>query len=250
MAGVEPEILAYYQQRRPETTRITTGLGRLEFDRTCEIVGRHLPAPPARVLDVGGAEGVYAAWLASQGYDVEVVDPVPAHVDEARAAGARAGFTARVGDARELDAPEASADVVLLLGPCYHLTDEPARLRALSEARRVVRPGGPVFVAAISRYASLFDGLATGNIFEPRFQAIVERDLAEGQHRNEHDDAHWFTTAYFHHPDELVAEVRSAGLSVRELVGVEGMAAWQFDLAARYDDDTDRDDILATARAV
>src|SRR2546425_749697 len=66
---------------------------------------------------------------------------------------------AEVGDARVLRAGDGSVDAVLLLGPLYHLTDRAERLQALDEARRVVRQGGPVFVAAISRFASLLDGL-------------------------------------------------------------------------------------------
>lgn len=60
---------------------------------------------------------------------------------------------------RALQEPDASADAVLLLGPLYHLTERADRLRALGEAGRVVRPGQPVFVAAISRFTSLLDSL-------------------------------------------------------------------------------------------
>ena len=138
---------------------------------------------------------------------------------------------------------------MLVLGPCYHLTDAADRVRALREARRVARPGAPVFVAAISRFASLFDGLARGFLFEPEFAAIVEGDLADGQHRNDERRPHWFTTAYFHRPDDLVAEAEQGGLAVRELVGVEGMAGWQGALEARWRDAHDREVILQAARA-
>ena len=112
------------------------------------------------------------------------------------------------------------------MGPLYHLTDRADRLLALREARRVVRPGGLIFAAAISRFASLFDGLVSGFLFEPQFRDIVVRDLAEGQHRNPTDRPDWFTTAYFHHPDELRQEAEDAGLQVVEVVGVEGLTKW------------------------
>ena len=72
---------------------------------------------------------------------------------------------------------DASVDAVLLLGPLYHLTERADRVRALAEGRRVLRPGGVLAAAAISRYASAVDGLFRGHLREPGFEAIVERDL-------------------------------------------------------------------------
>jgi hypothetical protein len=113
----------------------------------------------------------------------------------------------------------------------------------------VLRPGGLVFGAAISRFASFFDGLARGSLFDPAFRAIVQQDLRDGQHRNPTSHPRWFTTAYFHHPDELANEARQAGLTVHAVLGVEGMAGWRFELAERWDDPAAREVILAAARA-
>ncbi|MGH9001889.1 MAG: class I SAM-dependent methyltransferase, partial [Acidimicrobiia bacterium] len=115
---------------------------------------------------------------------------------------------------------------------------------------RVVRPGGHVAVAAISRFASLFDGLARGHLFQPEFRPIVERDLSNGRHLNPANRPGWFTTAFFHHPDELRAEVASAGLSLVELVGVEGLAGWLPQLESRWAVAADREIILSATRAV
>src|SRR5262245_46644010 len=152
-------MASYYDKGR-EASRLHCGTGLLEFARTQEILRRHLPQPPGFVLDVGGASGVHAAWLARDGYSVHVVDPIELHVEQARAAAAAqpsAPFTAAAGDARALDQQQAAADAVLLLGPLYHLTTLEDRLTALREARRVARPGGLIFVAAISRFAPLID---------------------------------------------------------------------------------------------
>ncbi len=51
---------------------------------------------------------------------------------------------------------------------------------------------------------------------------------------------HWFTTAFFHHPEELRAEVADAGLEVLELVGVEGLAGSLPQLDRRWQDPRDR----------
>jgi ubiquinone/menaquinone biosynthesis C-methylase UbiE len=248
-----PLIVEHYQ-RTDEDGRIRLGFGQLELVRTQEIVRRHLSRRPLEILDVGGGTGVHAEWLAAEGHAVHIVDLVDRHValaaqhtpDDAR--GGR--VTAEVGDARQLPVEDASFDAVLVFGPLYHLTERDDRVRALREARRAVRPGGPVFVAAISRFASLFDGLTRGYMFESSFEEIVRRDLADGQHRNRSGRPEWFTTAYFHHPDELRSEAGSAGLDVVEIVGVEGLAGWLPHLAERWANERDRQTILFSARAV
>jgi SAM-dependent methyltransferase len=182
---------------------------------------------------------------------VDLIDPVAEQVAEARRrAGNPPAFTAQLGDARNLGHQDASCDAVLLLGPLYHLVERADRVRALREARRVLKLGGVVFGAAISRFASLHDGLAREFIFDPTFLGIVEADLATGQHRNPTDRPEWFTTAYFHHPDELRAESQEAGLEVCEVVGLEGLAGWLTGLAGRWDDPRARETILSAARAV
>jgi hypothetical protein len=138
--------------------------------------------------------------------------------------------------------------VVVVFEPLYHLHERVDRLAVLREAHRVVRPDGLVAVAAISRFASLFDGLSRGFLFEPGFRAIVVGDLIDGRHRNPTARPEWFTTAYFHHPHELATEISDAGLAIVELVGLEGLAAWLPQLSDRMSDPLDRDIILDSAR--
>jgi ubiquinone/menaquinone biosynthesis C-methylase UbiE len=124
---------------------------------------------------------------------------------------------ASVGDARDLVQPADSADAVLVLGPLYHLPDACDRARALAEARRVARPGGLVAVAAISRYAALLDLAALG-VLDEQTAPLVEKAIETG----EHDTRLGFTTAYFHLPAELAAELAEAGLIDVDVLGVEG----------------------------
>jgi SAM-dependent methyltransferase len=204
-----------------EQGRLTEGS--LELNRTLELLERFLPPPPADVLDVGGGPGVYAGALTDRGYRVRLVDALALHVEHARRDGR---FEADVGDARSLDAPDERYDAVLLMGPLYHLTDRGDRLKALAEARRVLRTGGLLLAVAVSRYSSLFDGFRFGRFENPGFKAVVERDLTDGQHRNDRNVAEWFTTAFFHHPDELETEVREAGFELDRVIGIEGPGSW------------------------
>jgi SAM-dependent methyltransferase len=134
--------------------------------------------------------------------------------------------------------------------PLYHLTERADRVAALAEARRVLRPGGVVAAAAISRFASTYDGLLRGFIHEPGFEEIVERDVRDGQHRNPTRRPHWFTTAFFHLPEELAAEVAEAGLRLHALLAVEGPGWVLPDLAERLADPARGRRLLAAIRRV
>ncbi|WP_330294721.1 class I SAM-dependent methyltransferase [Streptomyces sp. NBC_00503] len=201
-----PDITAFYGAG-DEAARLTSGrtIGTLELVRTQELLRRHLPAPPADILDVGGGPGVHARWLTDDGYRVTVVDPVEQHVRQAR----DHGLTAFVGDARQLDQEDASFDAVLLLGPLYHLPDSPERARAWREARRTVRPGGLVAAAALNRFARLLDPGAGSAL-----------DVAETGLRTRRNGP----TTYYHGLAELREEAREAGLTNPAVHGVQGPA--------------------------
>ena len=217
------EATSGYYERSDEQGRL--GHGSVELLRTRELLTCWLPTAPAEVLDVGGGAGVYALWLAAQGYAVDLMDPMQKHVDQACAASVQSAHALRavaLGDARTLDRPDACVDAVLLLGPLYHLVEADDRAQALAEAFRVLRPGGVVVAAAIGRWASTIDGLALGYLGVEGFASIVAEDLATGVHRNPTAHPGWFTTAYFHTPAQLAAEVSGAGFDADGPVAVEG----------------------------
>jgi ubiquinone/menaquinone biosynthesis C-methylase UbiE len=244
-------VIADFYERTPEEARLQQGPFQLEEERTRELIQRYAPPPPGTVVDIGGAAGAYALWMAEAGYTVHLIDAVPRLVLEAERRSVAAGLplaSCRVGDARALDLPAETADVVLLLGPLYHLTEAADRARALSEARRILKPGGQLFAAAISRWASALDGLARDLLQDPRFGLIVEQDLRNGQHRNSTERLDYFTTAYFHRPEELATEVRAAGLALDGAYGIEGPGWILPDVAVRMSDPLRRETLLAVAR--
>ncbi len=239
------EIISHYENT-PEDPRLQTGWGPLEFARTQELILRHLPAAPQKILDIGGGSGIYSAWLGSLGYEAHLVDIVPSHVESARRN--RAIASAEVADARKLAHANQVFDAVLFLGPLYHLTDRNDRLAALREARRVLKPGGLLFAAAINRFASLLNGLVEGAIDDPRFVAIVEQDLRDGQHRNTTGNPNYFTTAYFHRPEELRTEILDSGFTLLALAPIEGPGWLASDFQTRWSDSRRREQLLKLIR--
>jgi ubiquinone/menaquinone biosynthesis C-methylase UbiE len=247
---LDSRIADYYQQTAEES-RLEHGPFLLEALRTRELIQRYAPAAPATVVDVGGAAGAYALWLAEAGYAVHLLDPVPRLVAEAQrrsATRSRPLASCEIGDARAMSFSDATADIVLLLGPLYHLTTVADRARTLTEAARVLKPGGRLFAAAISRWASALDGLVRDLFQDPDFVAIVDNDIREGQHRNPTSRLDYFTTSYFHRPEDFSAEVRENGLIVDGLFGIEGPGWLLPDVNERLQDARRRADLLRVAR--
>jgi ubiquinone/menaquinone biosynthesis C-methylase UbiE len=226
MSLIPEEIERHYLHGK-ESERLSGERGELEWLRTQAILARNLPPPPVEIFDVGGAAGIHAFPLAKQGYRVHLIDPVELHLEQARSCAitsdvALASITC--GDARNLNIPSGSADAVLLFGPLYHLVQLSDRLQALREARRILKRHGVLFAAAVSRFASLIDGLSSGYFRDEEFRKIVAADLTSGQHRNPTSHPAYFTTAYFHRPEDLAAEVRDAGFGDVQILAVEGPA--------------------------
>lgn len=233
---VDAPIFGYYGKGREQGRLFDDAIGVLERLRTWDLLERVLPAS-GRVLDVGGGAGIHAEWLARRGYDVELFDPVPLHVTQAQElaeslpAGQR--FAAEVADARDVPRETGCADVVLLFGPLYHLVEAADRKTALDEALRLLRPGGLLVAAAISRFAWPFDAYRQELASDPQVQESIDYSLEGGLSVQEPGQASFW--AYFHRPDEFEAEISESGFRGVSLHGLEGFA-WLL---------PDLDDILA-----
>jgi SAM-dependent methyltransferase len=247
VANTDAHMRAYYEQGK-EQDRLAGSKGALEFERTKEILQRRLPPAPATVADIGGGPGRYALWLAELGYAVQHRDLMELHVAQVQAFGKPMIQTA-VGDARYIDLPDSSVDAVLLLGPLYHLPDRSDRIQALNEARRVVRAGGPVFIAAISRWAPRLDGVLQERLYEqnPEFLTLLPEIERTGQLPPVVPNGF---LGYTHRPDDLADEVVEAGLNLDDLVGVEGLPLAATDMRSRGGDQTAWNVLLDAARAI
>ncbi|MXY47764.1 MAG: methyltransferase domain-containing protein [Gemmatimonadetes bacterium] len=248
---MDRNVIRYYEEIEHESDRLEKGTARLEGERTREILRENLPAPPARILDAGGGPGAYAFWLAEQSYEVHLLDFVPRHIEQAKERN-KDGIlkSVAVGDARNLDFETDSMDAVLLMGPLYHLPARSDRIGALEESLRVLKQGGVLICAAISRFASFMDGIKQGYLFNPEFAKVVLKDLNEGRHENPEMDPRYFTTACFHRTEDLEEEITDAGFDLERTIGLEGPAWLLGNFDELWADEAKRKDLLTFLKLV
>ncbi len=200
---------------------------RTEFAVTLRAMRDHLPPPPARVLDCGGGPGRYAIELARHGYAVTLFDLSPECLRLAQTKVQEAGVTLtgfEQGTATDLSRfADGAFDIVLLMGPLYHLLEERERLQALTEARRVLKPGGVMLAAFISRYAALRWVAANDPGYLLQAPQEAESMLTTGILPPRADAAGFF--GYFAHPSEIRPLITRAGFEVVTILGVEGLVS-------------------------
>lgn len=214
-----------FYTRASEEGRLKDGLGPLEFERNKELIGRFLPEKGGTILDVGGGPGIYSEWMTKIGYSVFLVDPVLKHIQQAqkRAEKRKKRFSVKQGEARNLDFPDNFADLVILHGPLYHLQDKINRVKAINEAKRVVKENGIILGFAINHSTSTLLGLLHGMIHNPDYYTMCKAELTTGNHVPPLNIPGMLPEAYFHRPDELKQEFTDQGLQCINLCAVEGM---------------------------
>ena len=220
----QEKIKAFYDETGMERDRLEQSVFKLEKLRTRQIIEENL-LPEMSIADIGGASGAYAFWLQKLGHKVHLLDFAETHIEMARQQGKHQNLplsSVTLGDARALPFPENSFDMVLLFGPLYHLQEKTDRIKCLTEAKRVLKPGGILLAATIGRYASLFDGFWRNLITDSQFEEIMNEDLKSGKHQNPTDNPEYFTDAYFHAPEDIENEMSEAGFTNFSVVAVEG----------------------------
>jgi len=223
MEDKQLEIYDFYQHKYNEDGRM--GRNPLEFMRCKEIILRYLDNENMEIADIGGATGAFSYWLAEMGHRVHLLDYIPLHIEQAKENGSKlklqlSSYTC--GDARHVPYQDRKFDIVLEMGPLYHLQSEDDRMRCLSEAMRILKDGGTVLCEAISRYANLFEGFQSDLISDEKFVDILDENLRNGKHSP--GDSPYFTTAFFHTSAAMVKELEQAGFKDISLIAVEGFA--------------------------
>ncbi|MFI5161725.1 MAG: class I SAM-dependent methyltransferase [Sphingobacteriales bacterium] len=224
MPKLIPANIDDFYSATSEEGRLQLGLGPLEFERNKDLISRYLPKKGI-IIDVGGGPGVYSEWLAGMGHDVHLIDPVEKHIKQAnkRSAKTKKPFKSILGEAQKLDFPDNFADIVILHGPLYHLQLKEERIKAIAEAKRVLKPNGVVLGFAINHSASSIAALLNGFIHASGIYKMCIDELTTGKHNPPANMPGILPEAYFHRPQQLRDEFEEAGLTFLNIYAVEGM---------------------------
>lgn len=163
------EILENYYSEWNEDDRLLSRFGQIEFLTTIRFVERYLK-PGAKILEIGAGTGRYSHYFARKGYTVHAVELVERNIEGFKQKTLpNENVTIMQGDAVNLHMLKGNEyDIVLHLGPMYHLSAESDRKAAISEALRVAKPKGIIFMAYILNEMTVINYFfRNGHINEP-----------------------------------------------------------------------------------
>lgn len=227
MKEIKLDNVKKYYNASPEREWKRLEETKLEFLVTMHFISRFLP-PNSVVLDVGGGPGRYAIELSQQGHTVDLLDLSVANIRFAQQMAKNQGVklrTTRTAEASDLSfLPDSVYDMVLNLGPMYHLLDEERRQAAIRESIRVTKPGGKAVFAFLSKYSAIYYQLRYDPAKILEMKTHIMRFINEGYNVYS-DDTPVFTDAFYVEPNELEAYMQQFPIRKKLIVGAEGMVA-------------------------
>lgn len=176
MENVNEILNKYYSEYDEEARLVKDRSHHVEFITTIEYVDRYLKEND-RILEVGAGTGRYSLYYASKGYKVDSVELIQSNIDV---------FKTKIKDDMDINVIKGNAldlsmyedetyDVTLVLGPLYHLFTKEDKQKAISEALRVTKKGGMIFLAYITNDAVILSyGLRKGNLL--RIPELVDEN--------------------------------------------------------------------------
>ena len=166
--------LVDFYNRIDEDSRLLSKCGRIEFLTTVKYIDKYLKKD-MNIIEIGAATGRYSHHYARKGYTVEAVELIDHNIEIFKAntlPGEKVNI--RQGNAVDLSFyDDNSFDVTLLLGPMYHLYTPEEQKKALSEAMRITKTDGYIFIA----YCMLDPSVLTRAFAENRLQEFIDTEL-------------------------------------------------------------------------
>lgn len=160
----EENLITYYNKFN-EDKRLTHRHGIVEFNTTIKYVLDILKTlDNPKIIDVGAGTGKYSIYLNDLGYDVTAVELVKHNLMTLKSK--NKDIKSYLGNATNLSKfSDNSFDMVLLFGPLYHLITTEEKLKALKEAKRIVKNGGYILISYyMNEYAIITHGFKDNNI--------------------------------------------------------------------------------------
>jgi 2-polyprenyl-3-methyl-5-hydroxy-6-metoxy-1,4-benzoquinol methylase len=212
------KVRQFYQSYDEDSRLVKDDYHRVEFITTLYFLDDYIK-PGLKIIDVGAGTGRYAFYLAQQNCAVTALDIVPKHValmlEQAKQQSVKIDIFQ--GDARDLSQfADARFDMVLCMGPLYHLKTAAGRKKALSECLRILKPGGIIAVAYVNRYAAhLIDIFKNDKPLDATFlNKIISKGLQPGGKSD---------SFYFSYPAEIEQMMSGYGVIKEKNIGTDGV---------------------------
>ena len=222
------DIEKYYNKFN-EDKRLLSRHGQVEFFIANHYIDEVIAGRKnLKILDVGAGTGRYSIRLAELGHDVTAIEYVNKNVSQIKMKSAK--VVAKQGDARKLKAKDNEFDIVLLFGPLYHLFSNEDKLKALEEAKRVVKPNGHILVMYLTNeYAIVTYALKEGHLKECIKNGMLDENFKT--HAEEKDLYSYVTLADINYLNEQLDIDRV------KVVGVDGPTDYIRPVINKMDDE-------------
>ena len=148
------DVVDTYENYKEEYRLTTNNARKIEFITTTRMFDEIITSK-CKILDCAAGTGIYAFWLADRGHDVTATDITPRHIDIINQNLSTKDYSMKTAilDATDLSLfKDKTFDIVLNMGPFYHLITKEQREKCLSECLRVLKKGGLLVTAYIPRY--------------------------------------------------------------------------------------------------
>jgi len=173
----ENELITYYNKFK-EDKRLDTKHGQVEFLTSIKYINKYLKKGD-KILDVGAGTGKYSIYFKNKGYDVTSVELVKQNISIFKTKSESKNIPIYQGNATSLKMfKDNSFDIVLLFGPMYHLISFEEKVKALKEAKRVVKQDGYIFISyCMNEYAIITHGFKENYIKESLDNNLIDKNF-------------------------------------------------------------------------
>ncbi|HOP10406.1 MAG TPA: class I SAM-dependent methyltransferase [Oscillospiraceae bacterium] len=169
------EVLTNYYNSYDEDSRLLSRHGSVEFLTTVRYIEKYLRSG-MKILEIGAGTGRYSHLFAHKGYTVDAVELIEHNIEKFKINTLPdETVTITQGNAVDLSfIAQNTYDITLLLGPMYHLFADEDKKKALSEALRVTKPNGLLYVAYCMNEATIIQfGFQRGGILKEPYKTLI-----------------------------------------------------------------------------
>lgn len=170
------EIIEYYNNY-DEDGRLKRKSHLPEYLITMRYIEKYL-TPNSKILEIGAGTGRYSVALAGKGYDITAVELVPHNIEiMKKKVNPNHNIKIYEGNACDLSFLDCNKyDIVLLLGPMYHLFNDKDKHKAISEAIRVSKNGGIIFVSYVNNDTTMYKMFYKKRILDYLDKGLIRED--------------------------------------------------------------------------